>query len=391
MRLAGAVAALCWRFLEHQKPLPVGGDIVVCARYSPSGIVKNPSLINRLASWPPTRSPVPTPTRMIARQGRRRTARRPHAPRAAAYRRSWTPASGRCSTSGNGRTETSNPPPESFASYASQRPSGEMTPFRSAKRVSAPAASRNARRPTASSMMSSVVVGDASVKISRRPSRDTAVAYCGWDRRSVVRTAPVPSAALTEEIPGRRTDLERENQRRPSGIHSGLPSLPGIGRHARERRSSQIPDPDVALLIDRPHRDACPVWRQARDTDTHAAAPGSASRAPGDPPTPAYAANCSGPAVPATYAKVPSPATTANDAAGGGRHHLRHDRDGGPTSPNGSGRMPPPAGCRPPRRPDGRSARSGRDCPRWTRILRVPVREVENGHLRSIGAAGRVP
>ena len=111
------------------------------------------------------------------------------------------------------------------------------------------------------------------------------------DRAGAVRRLP-------EEISCARA-LRTEDQ--PAAV--GRPHRVGISRIERgagERRAAQIPDPDVQLLIGcRTPRRACHRVTAA-DRHTRAAAPGSASRGPGGPPTRACAAHAAAPPPPDT-------------------------------------------------------------------------------------------
>ena len=132
---------------------------------------------------------------------------------------------------------------------------GRDDPVPLGERGSARAASRDGSRPTSSCMTSSPVFGAVSVKISRRPSGDTAVAFC-WLGLSVSRsTAPVPSAACQKRFtsPARS---ELKITRRPSGVHTGRISRPGSNVTRVSVAAAQIPDPDVGLLIGGIHGDA---------------------------------------------------------------------------------------------------------------------------------------
>lgn len=176
--------------LDQQEPLPVPRDVVCAAgiSYWDREIAFLDQQRDVVAAHDGARS---TPTRMSAPAATDRRAPVRSAPGRVpppVDTCQWPPF-----TSGNGRTYTSNWP-ESFASYASQRPSGEMIPLRSVNGVR----TRGVTRPVPSNwtcMTSWPVFGAVSVKVRRVPSSDTATAFC-WFGLSVSRsTAPEPSAA----------------------------------------------------------------------------------------------------------------------------------------------------------------------------------------------------
>ncbi len=148
---------------------------------------------------------------------------------------------GQCpaSTSGNGRTEISNRP-DSFDSYASQRPSGESSPLASLNAVcSSGSVCRDgvlggavgSRRRTRKSLP---VVGTGSRTISRVPSgRSTSGNWTVRTRGQPLDGPRVLAACLKRLRAPARPDEKRS--RRPSGIHTGNQSRAGAIGQPRQR------------------------------------------------------------------------------------------------------------------------------------------------------------